>query len=70
MTMFDLIKSSYLIMFVGMLQIWNLKYSKYFFIIKCIGLELTLFAINLNVMSSSKIFNTFDFVFLSIILLI
>ena len=39
-----------------------------FFIIKCVGLKSIIFAINLNVASSSKVFITFDFVFLSIVL--
>ena len=69
MTKFDPIESSDQIMFVSMLQIWNLKYSKYFWIIKCVGLKSIIFAINLNAMLSSKVFSTFDYVFLLIILL-
>ena len=66
---FDLTISSDQIMFVSMLEIWNLRYSRYFFIIKYIGIELIFFAINLNVVLSFKVYNTFNFMFLSIILL-
>ena len=33
-------------------------------IIKCLGLEPITFSLNLDVALSSKVFNTFDFVFL------
>ena len=58
-----------LIMFINMLQIWNLRYSMRFFIIKCIGFEAIIFSINVKVVSSFKVFNTFDYMFLSIVLL-
>ena len=70
MIKFDSIESSCQIMFVGMLQIYNLRYFKHFWIIKCVVLELILFAINLDVALSFKVFNSFDFMFISIILLI
>ena len=58
-----------LIIFINMLQIWNLRYSMHFFIIKCIGFEAIIFFINVKVVSSFKVFNTFDYMFLSIVLL-
>ena len=69
MEKFDPIDSSYLIMFVGMLQIWNLMYSMYIWIIKNVGLELIIFSINVDVVSCSKVFNTINSMFLSIVLL-
>ena len=41
----------------------------YFWIIKCVGVEPIFFAINLDIASSSKVFNTFNYTFLSILLL-
>ena len=70
MAKFDPTQSSYQILFNNMLQIWNLKYYRHFWIIKYVGLEPILFAINLDVGSSSKVISTIDFVFLSIVLLI
>ena len=55
MAKFDLTESLEIVL-VGMLQICNLMYTKYFWIIKCIDLESIIFAINLNVASSSKVF--------------
>ena len=69
MAKFDPIESSNQIMFVNMLQICNFRYSRHFFIIKCVGRKSILFAINLDATSSSKVFNTLDSVFLSIVLL-
>ena len=69
MTKFDPIKSSNQILFVSMLQILNLRYSMYFWIIKYVDLESIIFATNLDDLSSSKFFNTFDSMFLSIVLL-
>ena len=47
------------------------RYSRYFFIIKCIGPEPIIFVINLNAVSSSKVFFIIlDYVFLSMVLLI
>ena len=69
MTKFNPTKSSDRIMFVSMLQIWNLRYSRYFWIIKYVGFEPIIFAINLHATLSSKVFDTFYFVFLSIVLL-
>ena len=43
-------------LFVSMLQIWNLRYSRHFLIIKYIGLELILFVINIDVVSSLTFF--------------
>ena len=63
MAKFDPIESSYQILFIGMLQIWTFRYSKHFWIIKFVDLEPILFSINLDVASSFKVFNTFDFVF-------
>ena len=62
MAKFDPIKSSDQIVFVSMLQIWNFRY---FWIIICIGLESIIFAINVDVVSFSKVINTFDYMFLS-----
>ena len=70
MTKFYPTKSSDQILFVIILQIWNLRYSRHFWIIKCVGVELIIFAINLDATSSSKVLSTFDFVFLLIVLLI
>ena len=44
--------------------ICNLRYSTYIRIMSCIGLELFLFAINLDVVSSSNIFNSLIYVFI------
>ena len=70
MTKYDLIESSNQIMFVSMLQIWNLRYFRHYWIIKCVGLELIIFVINMDVASSSKVLSIFYSVFLSIVLLI
>ena len=67
MTKFDLIKSLNQNIFVSMLQIWNLRYSRHFWIIKCISFKSIIFAINFDATSSSKIFNIFYYVFLSIV---
>ena len=40
-----------------------------FWIIKCVDLELIFFAINLDVSPTFKVFNTFDYMFISIVLL-
>ena len=42
---------------------WNLRYFRHCWIIKCVGLEPILFAINKDAASSSKAFSTLDFVF-------
>ena len=63
-TKFDSIKSSDQILFVSMMKIWNLRYSRHFLIFKCVGLELMIFVINLNIASFFKVFRTFDCVFL------
>ena len=67
MTKFNPIKLLDQIIFVNVLQIWNLRYSRYFWIIKCVSFEPIFFAINLDTTPSSKVFSTFDFVFLYII---
>ena len=41
-----------------MLQIWNLRYYKNFFIIKCLDLESIIFVINMDIVLSSKVFST------------
>ena len=69
MTKFDLIELSYQIWFFNMSQIWNLKYSMRFWIIKYVGFEPIIFPINLDATTSIKVFSTFDYVFLSIVLL-
>ena len=60
MTKFDSTESSYqiLILFVCMLQSEILGILGIFFIIKCVSLELIIFAINLVAASSSRVFNT------------
>ena len=51
-------------LFVSMLQHnWNLRYSRYFRITNYVGLELFLFIINLDVVSSSNVFSTLVFMF-------
>ena len=55
MTKFDLTKSLYQILFISILQTYNLRYSRRFWIIKCVGLKPILFSINLDVASSSKV---------------
>ena len=67
---FDPIKSSNQILYVSMLQIYNLKYSRYFFIIKCVGLEAIFLLLTLMLHHPLTVFNTFNYVFLSIVLLI
>ena len=69
MTKFDPIESSDQIIFVSMLQIRNLRYFRHFWINKYVCLEPILFAINLDAISSSKVFSTFNYLFLSIIFL-
>ena len=70
MTKVDPTKSSYQIMFVSMMSLSNLRYYRHFFIIKCVCPKLLSFAINLNVALSSKVFIIFDYMFISIVLLI
>ena len=43
------------------------RYFRHFFIIKYWGLEPIIFTINLDIASSSKVFSTFDYVFLYLI---
>ena len=52
------------IMVVIMLQNWNHWYFIHYRIIKYLGFKPITYAINLNAVSSSKIFNGFDFMFL------
>ena len=59
MTKFDLTESSYQILLVIMLHIWNFRYSKHVWIIKCVGFKSIIFTINLDFESSSKVFNIF-----------
>ena len=63
---FVLRESSNLILFVNMLQIWNLMYSRHFWIIKRVGFEPIILSINLNDASSYIVFSPFDYVFLFI----
>ena len=60
MVKFDRTKSSNQILFVSMLQIWNLRYFIHFFIIKYVYLESIFFATNQDIVSS---FSTFDYMF-------
>ena len=62
----DKVQSDIVIRLNHILLIWNLRYFMNLWIIKCVGLESILFAINLDVASSSNVFSFFDFVFLSI----
>ena len=57
-------------MFISMLQIYNLRHLRHYWIIKYVGLEPISFSINMDVVSSSKVFSTLDSVFLLIVLLI
>ena len=68
MTKFDPTESPNQILFVSMLQIWNLRYFEHFWIMKHVGFELIIFTINLNATSSSKVFSTFNSMFISIVL--
>ena len=70
MTKFNPIESLDQILFVSMLHIWNLGYSRHFWINNYVDVEPAFFTINLDIVSFSKVFNTFDFVFISIVLLI
>ena len=42
----------------------------HFFIIKCVSFELIIFTINLHDATTSKVFSTFNYIFLLIVLLI
>ena len=57
-------------MIVNMLHNLSHMYFSHYNIIKCIGLELIHYAINLNFASFSKVFKEFDYVFLLNILLV
>ena len=52
-----------------MLVVQISKFRSVTVIIKCICLEQVIFAINMDTMSSSKVFNIFYFLFLSIVVL-
>ena len=58
------------IMVINMIQNWSHMYSNHYRIIKCVGFEPIHCAINLNVASFSKVFNKFDYIFLSNVLLV
>ena len=58
------------IVVVNMLQNFNHRYSSHYKIIKYVGFLSIIYAINLNVASSSKVFNEFDSMFLSNVLII
>ena len=55
MIKFDPTGSSNQILFISMLQIKRLRYSRHFLITKCVCFKLILFVINLDVVSSSKV---------------
>ena len=57
-------------MVVNMLQNWNHRYCSHYKIIKYVCFEPINYAINLNIASSSKVFNKFDFMFLLNVLVI
>ena len=67
MEKFDSTELSDQILFVSMLRIWNLRYCKHFWIIKCVLLRTNLFVINLNIASSSKVFSIFYYVYIDCI---
>ena len=69
MSKFNPIESLDQIIFIIILQIWNLRYSKHFWIIKYVNLKPLFFVINIDIVSFFKVFNTFDFVFPWIVLL-
>ena len=52
-------------MIVTMLQNWINRYSSHYRIIKYVGFEPIHYVINLDVVSSFKVFNKFDCMFLS-----
>ena len=62
-TKFDSTKSSNQILFVNILQILNIRYFRYYWIIKYIGFEPIIFVINMDTASSSKAFNIFYYMF-------
>ena len=53
------------IIVVNMLQNWSHRYFGHYIIIKCISIEPIHYTINLNVVSSRRVFNEFDYVFIS-----
>ena len=60
-------------MVIIMLYNWNHKYYSYYKIIKYVDFELIIYAINLDVIiatPSFKVFNEFDFMLLSSVLLV
>ena len=57
-------------MVVGMLQNWNHRYPTHYRIIKYVGFEPIIYAINLDIASSFKVFSEFDSIFLSNVLLV
>ena len=64
MKKFDMPESSVKIVFI-----WNLRYSRHFLLLN-IHHEPIIFSINLNVVSSSKVFSYFNYMFLLIVLFI
>ena len=56
-------------MLSSLLQILNIKYFRQFWIIKFIGFKSIIFAITMDVVSSSKLFSTFDLLFLLVIVI-
>ena len=65
-----LIKTSSQIMIVIMLYNLIHMYFIYHRIIKCISFKLIYYAINLDVVSSYKVFSEFDYLFISHVLLV
>ena len=45
------------------------QYFRYYWIINCVNLELIIFAIDMNIELFFKVFNIFNYIFISIILL-
>ena len=60
----DSIKTSSQIMIVNMLQNWSRMYYSHNIIINCVGFKSIHCAINLDVTSSSRVFNEFDYLFI------
>ena len=56
------------IMIVNMLQNWSHMYSSHYMIIKYVSFKPIHYVINLNIVSFFKVFNEFDYVFISDVL--
>ena len=55
---------------VNMMKNWNHRYYSHYRIIKYVGFEPILYAINVNAKSSSNVFSEFDSMFRSNVLLV